>query len=269
MLNIPLVKGRNFNERISNNREIMVSESFDEKLSQMKGWDDGVLGKEIQISAYEGSYTICGIYKDFVIGNHLWSDKRPSVAFLANDLSKDLRYTDIIITRLKSVDSQNIAEVKAAIDNIAPDKEIEVFSYANEYESSYVEYRKIKDSVLIAGIIVLLITIIGLAGYSKDEIEKRRSEVAVRKINGATLGELLSLFVKQILKLSIPAIIIGGSIAFIGGNYAHESLANKIALSWWIFLISGITTIVIVVLITVISIIKTANANPIENLKSE
>ena len=179
-------KGRNFNERISNNREIMVSESFDEKLSQMKGWDDGVLGKEIQISAYEGSYTICGIYKDFVIGNHLWSDKRPSVAFLANDLSKDLRYTDIIITRLKSVDSQNIAEVKAAIDNIAPDKEIEVFSYANEYESSYIEYRKIKDSVLIAGIIVLLITVIGLAGYSKDEIEKRRSEVAVRKINGAT-----------------------------------------------------------------------------------
>lgn len=269
LMEIPIISGNNFDEKITNNRQIMVSRSFNEKLSEMKNWDDGVIGKEVHISAYGGFYTICGIYEDFIIGNHLWNDKRASVAFLANDESKNIASTNNILIKLKELNQENINIVKEVIDNIAPGKEIEVISYANEYEGSYIEYKKLKDSILMAGIIVLLITIIGLSGYSKDEINKRRSEIAVRKINGATLAELIGLFIKQIISIAIPAIIIGGIGALYAGNYGLESVATKINLSWWIFCISGICTILIIITVTICTIIKTANTNPVENLKSE
>ena len=65
-----------------------------------------------------------------------------------------------------------------------PDKDIEVLSYAAEMRNAYSGSRRFRNSVMIGGIITVLISLAGLVGYTKDETNRRRREIALRKTNG-------------------------------------------------------------------------------------
>jgi len=57
--------------------------------------------------------------------------------------------------------------------------------------------------------VILLITVIGLIGYLNDEIARSRKSLAIRKINGATVNNIVRIFVTDIWKIAIPSVILG------------------------------------------------------------
>ncbi|MFA6895393.1 MAG: FtsX-like permease family protein, partial [Bacteroidales bacterium] len=155
------------------------------------------------------------------------------------------------------------------VKKVIPEKEIEVHIFSKEIKNLYVDSRRFKDAVTIAGIVVLIITLIGLIGYSQDEINRRRSEIAIRKINGATVSILMKMFLKNILKLALPSAIAGCIAAYYISMNWLEQYSEKIELNWWLFAACGVATIILISTVVTITIYKAANANPVENLKSE
>src|SRR5574344_61560 len=270
LMEIPVLQGRVFSDNASN--EVMVSESFVEKILNFTHWQDGVIGKQVHVTEHMGAdssvnFTICGVYKEIVVGNNINIDKRPSVIFSgeANTAPNHINY---ILVKFKEVTPDNIEAINNILRRISPDGDM-AYSYSIELDSQYVSVPRIRDAIMMVGFIIFFITVIGLIGYLQDEINRRRSEMAVRKINGATMGELLSLFWKNIAKLSIPALLIGVVVSYYIGNIILENMSKKIDLHWWIFAGTFSAMVLVISAVIILKTYSAANANPVENLKNE
>ncbi len=264
LMGIPIIEGRLFN---TNDRsEVMVNRSFADKISTMAGWEDGALGKQIFVTEHsdnpEDLFTICGIYEDYLKGSFASSDSRPSIQFHSSEILPEM------LLKMHDMSSENLAQINAVIQKIYPAADM-VKVYSTEFAAKYMMVRRIRDAVMMVGIIVLIITLIGLIGYLQEDLNRRRSEIAVRKINGALVSELIGLFMKKIMLLAIPAIIAGVAAAYYVGGLILSLLEKKLPLSWWIFAVSGLLTILIVATVVAIKTIRAANANPADNLRTE
>ena len=133
----------------------------------------------------------------------------------------------------------------------------------------YKDSRQFRDSVMIGGLVTLLVTLIGLIGYTNDEVSRRRKEIAVRRVNGATLWDILRLFIKDIGYICIYAVILGGGIAYFVLQKWQEQFTEKVPLSWYIFLGCGVCVLLIIYSVVCLDARKTANENPVNCLKSE
>ena len=270
IMEIPVLQGKVFNDNVSN--EVMVSESFVDKIINFTHWSDGVVGKQVHITEHMGTdssviFTICGVYKEIVVGNFMDIDKRPSIVF-NKETHTIPQYVSYLLLKFKEVTPQNIEAVNNILRKVSPDGDM-AYSYATELDSQYEPVQRVRDSVMMVGFIILFITVIGLIGYLQDEINRRRSEMAVRKINGATMAELLGLFWKNIARLALPAVLIGVVISYYVGNMILENMSKKIVLHWWLFAVMFVVMVVLVSVVVVLKTYSAANANPVKNLKSE
>lgn len=259
-MNIKLLDGSNFTSESAIN-EILVSKLFDQKMRNY-GWTEGVVGKDVAISEH-GICRIVGVYDDFAITSLNNSFEKPSAIFY--NPSKG----NLIVIKLQQINKDNILKLQNAFNSILPEKHIELINYSDSFIKQYDTENKFKNSLIIIGIIILLINMIGLLGYLKNEIFRRSSEIAVRKINGATLSDIIKMFMLDILKLIIPALLLGSIITYFIADKWMESFATKIELNPIIFLVTSVILTILIQLVVFFNCLKIANQNPVESLKSE
>lgn len=261
MLQIPIISGKGFDEN-SSERDVVVSKSFEKKMEVMCGWTDGVVGKDIYLT-YWGLCRIVGVYDDIRIASIANSDGRPSVLFYSKDPAT------IITVRLHQINQEMIKKVTSVLENSMPNKHIVVTPYSEEMVNLYNASRVFRDSVMIGGIVTLIISLIGLIGYTNDEINRRRSEIAVRRINGATFNDVLRIFLLDIFKIAVPAIVFGCLAAYFAARKWLEQFAEKSTLTFFLFLGCGIAVLAIVTTLVCLNSYRVANQNPIESLRNE
>lgn len=262
LMEIPVVEGKGFEHSAADSAQILVSQTFADKITKILNWKDGVVGKMIQVSEH-GVCTIKGVYKDIRIGSISEPDPRPSAIFSAN-----IPLNNIVI-KFPQLNSENIRQVNKVMQTALPNKDIVVTPYKTSMTFLYTSSRLFRNSVLIGGIITLIIVLIGLIGYTNDEINRRSAEIAIRKINGASAKEILRLFMKDILRIAIPALIIGELLAAVAAEKWMENFAQKTSLSIFIFLSCGIAVLAIILSVVSLDSYRTAVQNPVDALKRE
>ena len=97
----------------------------------------------------------------------------------------------------------------------------------------------------------------------------KRQEIAIRKVNGAALSDILRLFVVRYLKISLPAILLGIALAFVAMRKWLLSLVNPVELSVWAFLLIGLGVLVVSCGILALYSCFAANQNPTKYLAEE
>lgn len=267
LMEIPVVAGRSFLEDGGASHEVMVSRSFVDKMSLMAGWNQEAVGKDILVSEHSetlnDTYTICGVYEDVRLQSMTDPDMRPSVIFYNPNPSQ------ILLVKFYRFTPDARGKVADTLQKLLPDKHIVIQSWQTEMGDLYRDSRQFLNAVLIGGIITLLISLIGLIGYTNDEINRRRKEIAIRKVNGATLKEVSALFLIDVLRIALPALILGGGGAFYAAGKWQEQFSDKVPLSAPLFLGCGLAVLGIILLVVLLKIYWAANANPVESLKSE
>lgn len=108
-----------------------------------------------------------------------------------------------------------------------------------------------------------------LIGYTTDEVNRRRKEIAIRKVNGATACDVFHMLVTDVLKLSVPAVLIGLILSWVIAGKWLQLFADRITLSPLLFLAVGLVVLAIVVTIMLLSARKVVNSNPVLFLKDE
>jgi ABC-type antimicrobial peptide transport system permease subunit len=98
---------------------------------------------------------------------------------------------------------------------------------------------------------------------------QRIKEVGIRKVLGASAGNIVYLFSKEFIMLIAIAFVIATPIAWYFMHQWLEDYAYRIDVSWMIFFVSGIIAIVIALLTISFQAIKAALANPVKSLRSE
>lgn len=267
-MQIPVIEGVSFRENVTSSHEVMISRACRDKLLTLTDWSDGVIGKGICISEHSqnenDAYTICGVYDDIRIGVIGDEDDRPSIMFY------DSRPLSYMLVRFVEQTPEAIQKVADIVEQQVPDQELFVYSYTHEITNRYRQSKLFRDQVLLGGLIAILITIIGLIGYTNDEMNRRRRETAIRKVNGATISDVLLLFVKNISWIAIPALILGGGLAaYVAVDLWLVKFADKILLSPMLFVAGGCIVLVIILLAVILNCYKAASENPADTVKTE
>ena len=99
--------------------------------------------------------------------------------------------------------------------------------------------------------------------------EQRTKEFGIRKVLGASPLTLFNLLSKEFLGLVTIALIIASPLAWLATNNWLQNYAYRVDISWWIFILAGVTTISIALITVSFQSIKAATANPVKSLRTE
>ena len=268
MMNIPIVQGTFFTERNDSCRQVIIDERGAEKLINIWHWKDGVVGKQITCTGHdEYVFTICGVCK-----NIRWGDMAtdgddmknfPALYFYA---PKTAYY---MLVKFNEQKDESLSELQQKVQSLYPNNQVIVTSYASELASQYSSQLNFRNGILVAGIVTMIIALFGLVGYTSDEVNRRRKEIAIRKVNGAKVKDILRIFLKDIMKIALPCIIVGDLGAWLIARQWLMSFSEKITMTPLLFIGVTIILLVIIGLSVVINCYKVANSNPVKYLKDE
>ena len=256
--------------------EMVVSESFVKRMKEFADWSDGAVGKVVNVTGHEDAervmeqkgFTISGVYRDIQIGNLVYLDARPSVLFYG-DFEDDSYMPFLIFKTTGKLDEASMQKITSAVLEVLNGKEVHIISWADKMRSAYDDSLKMRNTVLIGSVFALMIAIIGLIGFVRDESNRRSKEMAVRKIHGATVSDVLRIFTWDVLRLSLVLSVVACICTYFVAHKWLEQFAERIGLSPLYFLVGALFVIIIVTIVVVLSSNRIAKMNPVESLKKE
>lgn len=263
-MGMKLVAGRNFNEQDALNKTI-VNEEF----VRQHGWElESAVGKSYWQNG--GWCEVVGVIRNFTqAGGFVEPLSVFRTAYIDNDPNRPL--TLQMSMRLTELTPENIKALDRVIaENYHSEWEYQLTPYVDRVKERFVYRDSMRNNVLLVSLTTLIISLIGLIGYLGNEMARRRKEIAIRKVNGATTSQVLSLLSLNISWVVIPAVVTGVAGAVWGGMKYLEMLETMCEpLAWWIFACGAAVVISIVYVILIIRTWHTANANPVDMIKSE
>lgn len=257
---LQLVAGRNIQEHDSA-VEFLVNEAFIRRLNLDK--PEEILDRKIYDGNAEIGGTIVGVVRDF---HH-----RP----LQHAIEPVVIYAYPRLFRQAGIRfrTQHIAQVLQTIQTIwtktFPD---DVFEYAfvdDTIARMYHQEKTISHLSKIFTIATLLICFLGLYGLVLFVTVQRTKEIGIRKVLGASMGNILLLLSKGYIKLMLIAFVLAIPIANYFITEWLQRFAYRIEISWWLFAVPGVLVLFIALLSVSGQTLKAARRNPVDSLRNE
>jgi len=273
VMGLTLTEGSNFNPDLLADSEVLVDSRFAEKLKATTGWND-VVGRQVDITGHGSNVTIVGVFKTYNQGKFNKEQEelfgRPKMAFYCNpnqDMGK--YHYPFQYVRLHSFSADTYQRVLDVINKTLPDQATYVNPFKSTLEASQQDTLETRNAIFVGSFITLLIALLGLIGYTIDEVKRRSKEIAVRRINGALFGQIRLMFQQETLRITIPSAIVGCVIGCIVALNWEENFTVQAGLPWWVPTAAILFTIGIVALISDLFVYRIANSNPAESIKTE
>ena len=262
LMGISMVEGKGFEKGISTEMDVIVSRSFAQRIAEIAGWSDGVVGKNLIITEH-GLCRVAGVYDYMRVGLIGGEDDRPSAMFYSPAPASN------ILVRFHKLSGEALQKAIDALQTAMPEKDIVLTPYKDSILIGYNEERLFRNSVLTGGIIALILSLIGLLSYLRSEINRRSSEVAIRKVNGATIANVLILFAKNVFYLAVPALAVGAAVAAYVAEEWMKSFSEKVAPGLFLFILCCLAILSVTLGILTIGCRRVAVQNPVHSLKTE
>ena len=293
LFKLELLEGRTFSadeypvdyNDILTTRNVLINETFKKQM----GIEGSPIGKLIQrgdlhyASVEEHKCRIVGVVKDFylargtvkpvMISNNTFNPTKDTNG-IRNSNGEWLAARATATLRFKKKPSRDdlesilniLDEMNYKMEGVEP----EIINIKESYMRQFEGERKVSITMLVVCVITLIIALSGLIGYMDNEMQRRRKEIAIRKVAGATVGEVMVMVAADLLWITIPATAFGVVIAYMAGSAWMQTIAGlRAPLSWWIFAAGAALVLAVVYAIQIARTWHTATANPIEMIKTE
>jgi putative ABC transport system permease protein len=275
ILDIKVSAGQNFSPGNASVNDVVISEKGAEMLKMNNGWTDGVVGKQLTITEH-GPTTICGVFPDFIINSMADPDLRPSVFFYLPEekfiqLKIDKPASSFMI--LVKVYEGSEAGMKKKIADVMnmgmPQKDASVRSLEEDLQNKYNAEKGFRNALMAGNAVILLILFIGLLGYTTSEAVRHQKELAIRKINGATMSDILRVFILELEYIAIPSVVAGLIGVWFTVDKWMQNFAVKVPLHWGLFVLCSLAILLAVALVAAANYYRFATRNPVEALRYE
>ncbi|HWV74149.1 MAG TPA: FtsX-like permease family protein [Pseudosphingobacterium sp.] len=117
--------------------------------------------------------------------------------------------------------------------------------------------------------IAIFIACLGLFGLATFIARQRTKEIGIRKVLGASVAGIVGLLSKDFVKLVLIAILVATPIAWWATSMWLEDFAYRTNIQWWIFVVSGLSAVVIALFAVGWQTIRAAIADPVKSLREE
>ncbi|MEM9672284.1 MAG: FtsX-like permease family protein [Bacteroidota bacterium] len=260
-LDIELIAGRNFEPGLSNYEKVLINEEAVSKLGFNS--PEEAIGAKITYYWKHGEPSIIsGVLSNY----HQRSPKEAHIPMV-------FPYTaggSYLTLRLSTEELPNtLAEIKDQWQQAFPNSAFTYFFVNDTYDQQYRADTRFGQIVAIFSGLAIFIACLGLFGLSSFTVLQRTKEIGVRKILGATIGQIFRLLSYDFIRLVLAAGLLALPIGYFVMQNWLANYATRIDLHWWIFLTPTLLILLIALLTISFQTIRAALANPADSLRYE
>jgi putative ABC transport system permease protein len=259
---IRLVAGRDFDvNRASDSTEAFI---LNETAVSRIGWASAeeAVGKKLNYGSRKG-YVI-GVVEDF----HFESLHQPISPILFQITTGLRRYSMVVRADDKATD-EVLSHLQEQWSYLMPGYPFDFFTVSEGFDEQYAKEDKLSQVVLLFSGLALFIAALGLVGMASFVAEQRTKEVGIRKVLGASVGQILLLLTGSFSKLVLIAFVIATPLAYLLMDRWLANFAYHDTLGISIFLLAGIVALLVALLTVSAQTMRTATQNPVDSLRSE
>jgi putative ABC transport system permease protein len=267
-MKMQLLAGRDFQQSdfammdTSNNGEnFRVPYLINESLLKKIGWTpEQAIGKNIS-RGVEGP--VVGVIKDFNFSS-LREPIGPLLIFLGRDYSRSF------MVRINGSDVKpTLGRLEMMWKQRVPYRPFTYHFLDEDYNKLYVGEQRSSALFTIAATLAILLACLGLFGLAAFTTVQRTKEIGIRRVLGATIGNITMLVAKNFLIMIGMAILIAIPLAWYAGNKWLQDFAFRIPVQGWVFIIASAATILIALATVGFHSVKSALMNPVKSLRTE
>jgi ABC-type antimicrobial peptide transport system permease subunit len=264
VLGAKIIAGRDFSRDMStDSNAVIVNKTFVEYIGKTD-----VIGMQLRGDNDENPrppQTIIGVIDDIIVQSPYEPVKQGMYVFGEAD---DASFYNLKLNPDKSA-SENIATIEGVFKQHFPNLPFDYQFVDEEYGKKFAIEERIGSLATVFTMLAILISCLGLFGLASFVAEQRTKEIGVRKVLGASVGDLWAMLSKDFVLLVFISILIAVPLAWWGMDSFLDRYTYRTNLAWWVFLSAGVGAIVITLGTVSFQAIKAAMMNPVKSLKSE
>ena len=256
-MGVKILQGKDFSGVPADSSNMLINEAA-VKAMQLKE----PIGTQLRYGTFK--FTVIGVTSDVIMGSPF-----TAVDPLLTHFSRDNINSINIRLASSAKPQQAIKAIEPIFRRYNPAYPFEYKFVDEEFNRKFLTEDLISRITNIFAGLAIFICCIGLAGLASFTIEKRVKEIGIRKVLGATLGQLLTLISKDFLKLVLIAFVIATPLAWWFMNNWLEKYPDRINISIWLFGAVGLLILLLALVVVCLNIMKAAVTNPTKSLRTE
>ena len=257
VMGLQLVEGSGFTGSPADSANFILNETAIKET----GIKEPVIGKRLTFHVING--VIAGVVKDF----HFQDMHKKILPML---MQYDEHWRGKMYLRTTGKDAQHaLAAVESLWKKYNPDYPFEYIFLDDLFADLYKTDIHVGQLFNCFAIITILISCLGLFGLVTFTAESKVKEIGVRKVLGAGVPQIIALLSKDFLVLVLIAAAIAFPVAQYGLNSFLQGYAYRTNLSWWVFVLAGVITMLVAILTVSFKCVQAALANPVKSLRAE
>jgi len=255
MLDIHMKEGRPFSKEYDDSLSMILNEAAVAAMGMKNP-----IGKTVTVWGH--TYPIIGVAKDFHFES-LYEKIKPC-------FMRVMPGNQNILIKIKAGrEKETLAAIGKIYRTYNP---VFPFSFSfldQQYQAMYLSEQRVAALSRFFASLAIIISCLGLFGLAAFTAEKRKKEISIRKVVGASVSNLVVLLTSDFLKLILIAMLIAFPLAWWALNQWLNSFAYRIHLNAIIFFIAALSILLITILTICVQSIKAAIANPVNALRRE
>ena len=162
-----------------------------------------------------------------------------------------------------------VEQIKKTVASLDPAYPTDVRFFDNVLDTLYKNELRLDRQITLFSLLAIIISIIGVFGLVIFDTQYRRGEIGVRKVFGATVGEILAMFNKTYVRIIAVCFVIASPIAYYEVSLWLKNFASRTPVHIWVFAAALLIVLSITLLTVTLQSYKAATENPANAVKSE
>jgi len=269
-LGLQIIEGRYFSKDFpTDSLAIVLNERAVMELGLEKAVGTRLTSPDQFFNGQDGTpytYTVIGVVKDF----HYQSLHKPITPLVFTNAT---RFNDVLGMTAVRVKAGNFKEAVQSIESkwkeFVKDRPFQYAFLDKTVEEQYLAEATSQKIFSFFSSLAIFIACIGLLGLAAYATQQRMREISIRKVLGASAGNIVQMLSKDFMKLVLVAALIAFPVAWFFMHKWLEDFAYRIDISLWVFALAGFLAVLIALLTISFQAIKAAVSNPVRTLRAE
>lgn len=263
-MGIDLVEGRDFTEsdEESETGVFIFNEAARDKFG---------ITLEDKVNGHKGETEIAGFCKNF---NYmpLSREVEPFALYIFGKTTWKIMNTMYVRVAANSDMASVIGGIKNVLgemDPSVPKDEIDVSLFDSSLDSQYRTEKRMSRIVLLFTILAICISLMGVFGLVMFEAEYRRKEIGIRRVNGATVSDILGMFNAKFVKIVLCCFVVAVPLSCYALDLYLKGFAYRVTLHWWVFALALLAVLAVTVGVVTLRSLAAATENPVNAIRTE
>ena len=251
------------------NKKVFMNESAVKQLE----YENDPIGQDVDMG--EKKIQIGGVLKDFHFSGLAEEIKPLSISVYPENSTAwaeaQVGGLSTIYVRFEPTTTldEKVSTVKSLYEKYPNEKPFEYYFLEEAFNETFKTHLRLSKMLSIFSVFAIFIACMGLFGLVAFAAETRTKEIGIRKVLGASIGQIIALLSKDFIKLIVISFVFAAPLAWYGMTKWLQDFPFRISIGWRIFASVGIGTLAIALLTVSFQAIKAAVANPVKSLRTE